>query len=108
MNEDYIIPATARLIRPMITVSVSSSSNRSTQQHRQAISDAQDIRAQESMIVTASSNACLVSTPPQIHQLHCAPFHDIFVHVTNFGLVTRGMVAGSNLVQGVKALCLAD
>ena len=39
LNEDYIIPATSRLIRRRITVSVSSSN---PQQHRQAISDTQD------------------------------------------------------------------
>ena len=36
MNENYIIPATSRLIRHRITVS---RSNRSIQQRRQAISD---------------------------------------------------------------------
>ena len=35
MNEHYIIPATSRLIRRKITVSISSSSNRSTQQQGQ-------------------------------------------------------------------------
>ena len=38
----YIIPATSSLFRHRITVSVSSSSNQSIQQHRQAISDTQD------------------------------------------------------------------
>ena len=45
MNEDYISPATSRLIRCRITVSVSSSSNQSIQQHRRAISDTQENRA---------------------------------------------------------------
>ena len=35
-NEDYIMPAPSRLIGHKITVSVSSDSNRSSQQHRQA------------------------------------------------------------------------
>ena len=36
---DYIIPATSRLIRWKITVSISRGSNQSIQQHRQAFSD---------------------------------------------------------------------
>ena len=38
MHEGYIKPATSRLIEREITVSISSSSSRSIQQHRQATS----------------------------------------------------------------------
>ena len=41
---DYIIPATSRLIRRRIIVSVNSSGNRSVQLHRQATSDTEDNR----------------------------------------------------------------
>ena len=44
----YFIPATLRLIRRKITVSVSSSSNRSIQQHRQATLDPENNRTHES------------------------------------------------------------
>ena len=39
MTEDYIIPATSKLIARKITVSVSSSGNQGIQQHRHASSD---------------------------------------------------------------------
>ena len=47
MNGDYSTPATSRLIRGKITVSVSNWSNRSIQQPRQALSDTQDNRARD-------------------------------------------------------------